>query len=645
MSDFLLDYTASEINKKLGEIDNKLETVSWNDLTDKPFYNNTKVYVDYNLTQGDQTYFIRLCDYIPSEDIVGSNLKIDRINNLGNNYINELTIEQAYIVNSFYGYNCDLTDGISISLMFFSRFVTNEEWKKMLLIDIGKTEEDLSEEEILEIELFAQMFPRNPGVYIQNPSLSGVDYSKWHLTIIKNELQQMDAKFLPNIEVNFRINVTVDEGCESDKTYEEVLQAYKSGKRLYVMVNNEVEMGLFLFRDSEFTFFSSAELVFLSITPKSISIDNIPSLIKVDNELSSTSENPVQNKVIKNAIDEIYSKILADEPSYNDLKDKPFYYDEYTKIYNIGEQIVDMFPSDKEYAAMEDHYNENEYVRIFFDGQPYVFTYNSLWNYGNMSLLPKDYSTTIERTDTGEPFCVYCSFMEMSVIFIKIVSKENGYHVVSIEKVKKEDNIKQLDEKFIPDTIARTDNLTILPIERLADFGGSAEVDSSGCIDLCVRASMQNPTNYLFKTEINNSPKSLMFRFINSDGTKQLLNIFTKTYSSLLYHITNDTNNKCIIIYDIYFCKSYELFYDDDGNFVSRVSTSNVTSHNVLDELNSKMRSDSYSPTADTDVATKKYVDSLSQSFILNSSTEGSSKRFQITVDDAGTITAKEITS
>lgn len=29
MSDFKLDYTASEINQKLGEIDKKLETVDW----------------------------------------------------------------------------------------------------------------------------------------------------------------------------------------------------------------------------------------------------------------------------------------------------------------------------------------------------------------------------------------------------------------------------------------------------------------------------------------------------------------------------------------------------------------------------------------------------------------------------------------
>lgn len=38
-------------------------------------------------------------------------------------------------------------------------------------------------------------------------------------------------------------------------------------------------------------------------------------------------------------------------------------------------------------------------------------------------------------------------------------------------------------------------------------------------------------------------------------------------------------------------------------------------------------------------------IDNLSQTFILNSSTEGSSKRFQITVDDSGTISATEITT
>ena len=49
----------------------------------------------------------------------------------------------------------------------------------------------------------------------------------------------------------------------------------------------------------------------------------------------------------------------------------------------------------------------------------------------------------------------------------------------------------------------------------------------------------------------------------------------------------------------------------------------------------------SANPTEDMHIATKKYVDSKE---FISSSTEGSTKKFKITVDDAGTITATEVT-
>ena len=49
----------------------------------------------------------------------------------------------------------------------------------------------------------------------------------------------------------------------------------------------------------------------------------------------------------------------------------------------------------------------------------------------------------------------------------------------------------------------------------------------------------------------------------------------------------------------------------------------------------------SANPTEDMQIATKKYVDSKE---FISSSTEGSTKKFKITVDDTGTITATEVT-
>ena len=48
-------------------------------------------------------------------------------------------------------------------------------------------------------------------------------------------------------------------------------------------------------------------------------------------------------------------------------------------------------------------------------------------------------------------------------------------------------------------------------------------------------------------------------------------------------------------------------------------------------------------PTDDSDAVTKKYVDE--HSYILSSSTPGSTKKFKITVDDSGTLTVTEVIS
>lgn len=52
-------------------------------------------------------------------------------------------------------------------------------------------------------------------------------------------------------------------------------------------------------------------------------------------------------------------------------------------------------------------------------------------------------------------------------------------------------------------------------------------------------------------------------------------------------------------------------------------------------------------PTADMQIATKKYVDDKisDKELILSSSTAGSTKKFKLTIDDTGTLTASEITA
>lgn len=159
------------------------------------------------------------------------------------------------------------------------------------------------------------------------------------------------------------------------------------------------------------------------------------------------------------------------------------------------------------------------------------------------------------------------------------------------------------------------DSLTIVPIEKITDFGGGITVttasDGTSCTRLIdLNAKMVNPSSLIFKcSPVANGTHVLGLRFIGSDGERNSLTVISKTSSSYLFHIINDSKNKMIIIYEIYYGNSFEISYDDDGNFVSKTSTANVTSYNILTKLNSKTSSGTYTPSSNTDVATKEYVD------------------------------------
>lgn len=94
------------------------------------------------------------------------------------------------------------------------------------------------------------------------------------------------------------------------------------------------------------------------------------------------------------------------------------------------------------------------------------------------------------------------------------------------------------------------------------------------------------------------------------------------------------------------------LYVKDDGTIrLTRGDTARleITIENSLDGTEYYFASTdalpqhamSANPTEDMHIATKKYVDSKE---FISSSTEGSTKKFKITVDDAGTITATEVT-
>lgn len=85
------------------------------------------------------------------------------------------------------------------------------------------------------------------------------------------------------------------------------------------------------------------------------------------------------------------------------------------------------------------------------------------------------------------------------------------------------------------------------------------------------------------------------------------------------------------------FVMASDLTVTRDGASLAVKQSPTVNDNGDLRQIN--MAS---APTADMQIATKKYVDD--KEFILQSTTPGSSKKFKITVDDSGVLSAAEVT-
>lgn len=185
------------------------------------------------------------------------------------------------------------------------------------------------------------------------------------------------------------------------------------------------------------------------------------------------------------------------------------------------------------------------------------------------------------------------------------------------------------------------DSLAIVPIEKITDFGAEMTVSAmndslqdeiygggSYRRDIVINSEMINPTNFIFKAYIPDgyAVQYPWFKFKSkSTGIEKTIAASSFKQEELLFHISNDTKNRKIIIDEMYYGKSFEVSYDENGDFVSLDKIENITDYNLLSKLNSKTKSESYAPSADTDMATKEYVDDLAVQPDWNENDESSS--------------------
>ena len=168
--------------------------------------------------------------------------------------------------------------------------------------------------------------------------------------------------------------------------------------------------------------------------------------------------------------------------SWNDLKDKPFE--------DNGEIITTIFTGRAQLESMGDGHLQKEgsygqqandlllevgqKYNVMWDGALYECTALSNGNYiyiGNAS-LSWDTSSNI---DTSEPFCIFTTDGSCIVFW---EGGMRGYKNVEISNVKR--NLKTIDEKYIPDTIARVEDIP----NNIVQTVNNIEPDENGNVEI-----------------------------------------------------------------------------------------------------------------------------------------------------------------
>lgn len=378
----------------------------------------------------------------------------------------------------------------------------------------------------------------------------------------------------------------------------------------------------------------------------------------------STFYNAIKNKFAFK--DDVYSKSEIDtnleamkpvQPDYNQndseakdfIKNRTHWVEQsYEEIYDFGS--IDFVSTDywKYYGyAIHDIVSlppiiSGTHYRIFFDGKPYDFIADNWPRVGNKDAASRVGETA---TDTGEPICI-------DVGNEGIFSTQSGSHTVSYGIIN--ETIHKLDSKFIGDDISRADHTHPL-IEHTHPQYENVNADWNEN-DPASSSYVQNRTHYISITEsIIIDATNLVFE----DNFGSYYAVISSSSNSLV-----DGNRYTVALdgasisdfngtYDVV-CNNGELEIQPvAGDTLLSIKYNNyhvgyfVTSY-------FEYKGAGTAPNTITVTGDAPYYNKLDSRFlgddiartdnlILPSSTADSTKKFKITVDDSGTISATEV--
>lgn len=353
---------------------------------------------------------------------------------------------------------------------------------------------------------------------------------------------------------------------------------------------------------------------------------------------------------VKLMIPKKLSELENDLPStsWNDLADRPFG-EETTEILIFEETtFTDCTTNGVLFTPLADIEVGLEYT-IIWNGVTYVctaFTVDSA-NKEDLYCLG-DGSQFAGSESTGEPFLIAGSPSGNLHIFVPldgsttVTMSINGPGVV----------VHQLDEKFIPDTIARVDDVEQMVADSIPIWDTlegkpieTFEALSNYGITTKYASSISAYAIYL-SSEITADGKTFIF-----DTTNQILQLYVYFNGARigtaalceggLITINKPSTNDRIILNVIGTnVTKFIIYYDADGNYVSNEYTRLTYTNDVLIKGNTT----EYTPTLDYDPATKLYVDTaLTEKLSIAQGTDNAGK--VMTVGEDGNVVAEDLPS
>ena len=368
------------------------------------------------------------------------------------------------------------------------------------------------------------------------------------------------------------------------------------------------------------------------------------------------------------------------DPTADDyIKNRPFYTDDTKKIVNVPEQKITISSESLEAKLVLPELIEfvvGQTYEVKWDDKTYscvAFDMHGISVIGNQGVLDGG-------TDTGEPFIMMISKAHKMGIVEATTPEAIGTHTVEVTITK----VVKLDKKYLPNE-ALTGVKTVNGIEPDDTGNVAVEIPAGGVQTVNGVAPDENGnvsveidlSNYMtLNTDQAVSDKHIKYKHIQGGFSIRQTgntNMYPCTYigyddllgdcveirhtvsrSSALLNRDSDGTGRLRLyngrVQDSYATLSptylefkryngyrMNLSADNRGNMIvgaGEVGTNRALIKNVANPIN------------DTDAATKEYIDRKisDNAIIINSSTADSNKRFKITVDDSGTLTATEVT-